>query len=124
MIFKWAAMPGTGPGCRRLVLRGYSRGFGSTGKTSRNLFPASGDVSLRRIRPAKNLHISVGIFDKGAAAFNPVSVIEIKDIANPAYLGMVDMAANHAVHAPELGLACHELFEPGDILDRVFDLVL
>src|SRR6185369_15626623 len=101
MIFKCAAMPGMGPGCRRLGLRGYSRGFGSAGKTSRNLPAASGDVSLRRIRPAKNLHASVGIFDKGAAAFNPVSVIEVKDIADPADLGMVDMTADHAIHAAQ-----------------------
>ena len=30
----------------------------------------------------KNLHISVGIFDKGSAAFNPVSVVEIEDIVD------------------------------------------
>ena len=96
-----------GPGCRRLVLRGYSRGFGSAGKTSRNLLAVSGDVSLRRIRPAKNLHISAGIFDKGAAAFNPVSVVQIKYIADLADLGMVDMAAHHAVHASASRLRDH-----------------
>jgi hypothetical protein len=25
-IFRWAAMPGIGPGIKRLVLRGYKRG--------------------------------------------------------------------------------------------------
>ncbi len=30
----------------------------------------------------QNLQISVGIFDKGAAAFNPVSVIEVENAAD------------------------------------------
>src|SRR5580765_1206414 len=101
MIFKWAAVPGMGPGCKRLALRGYRRGFANPGQANACL--AFCDRSLRRIGPVKNLHISVGIFDKGSAAFNPVSVIEIEDIADLANLGMMDVAANHPVHAALLG---------------------
>ena len=32
--------------------------------------------------PAENLQMSAGIFDKGAAAFNPVSVVEVEDAAD------------------------------------------
>ena len=64
-----------------------------------------------------------GIFDKGAAAFNPVSVVEIKDIADLSNLGMVNMAAHHPVHAAKLGLLRHDLLEAGDVLHRVLDLV-
>src|SRR5215468_8645261 len=99
------------PGSKRFALRGYSRGLGSTGKVSRNLLPPSCGVSLRRICPAKNLHMPVGIFDKGATAFNPISVVEIKHIADPADFGMMDMAAHHAVHAALLGLMRHDLLE-------------
>ena len=77
-----------------------------------------------RVCPAKNLHISAGIFDKGAAAFNPVSVVEVKDAADLADFGMVDMAAHHPVHAAHFGFARHDLLEAGDVFDRVLDLVL
>src|SRR5471032_1276577 len=124
MIFKRPATPGTGPGSKRLVLRGYKRGLGNAGARGRSLFAGSCGMSLRRICPAKNLHIPMGIFDKGAAAFNPVSVVEVKDIADPADFGMVDMAAHYPVDAAQLGLVCHDLFEAGDIFHRVLDLVL
>src|SRR3569833_1652721 len=70
-IFKWAATPGIGPGIRRFVLRGNKRGHSRFGR-------GVGRVSLRRAGPAKNLQISAGIFDKGAAAFNPDTNIEIE----------------------------------------------
>src|SRR5476651_962757 len=124
MIFKRPATPGMGPGSKRLVLRGYKRGFGSAGARGRSLFAGSCGASLRRICPAKNLHISAGIFDKGAAAFNPVSVVEVKDIADHADFGMVDMAANHAIGAAGPGFRRHQLFKGRDIFDRVLDLVL
>src|SRR5471032_3371065 len=124
MIFKRPATPGMGPGSKRLVLRGYKRGLGNAGARGRSLFAGSCGVSLRRICPAKNLHIPMGIFDKGAAAFNPVSVVVIKDIADLADLGMVDMAAHHPVDAAQLGLMRHDLLEAGDIFHRVLDLVL
>src|ERR1700761_6088503 len=94
-IFKCAATPGTGPGCRRRALRGNKRGRAGLGQTG---------ACLRRGCPAQNLHITAGIFDKGAAAFNPVSVVEVKDVADHADFSLVDMAANNPVHAALLGL--------------------
>src|SRR5262249_29709161 len=124
MIFKWAAVPGMGPGSRRLALRGYRRGLGNASQAGRNPRTASWDASLRRSGPVKNLHIPVGIFDKGSAAFNPVSVIEIEDFADLADFGMVDMAADHAVHAAQGRFARHDLLKAGDVFHRVLDLVL
>ena len=118
-IFKCAATPGIGPGSSRLVLRGYKRGQRPPRRR-----PAGCGVSLRRDCPAKNLHISAGIFDKGAAAFNPVSVVEVKDAADLADLGMMDMAAHHPVHAALSASRRHGFLEAGDIFDRVLDLVL
>ena len=43
--------------------------------------------------------MAAGIFDKGGAAFNPVSVIQIEHVADHADFGMVDMAAHHAIDA-------------------------
>ena len=73
--------------------------------------------------PSENLHMSVGIFDKGAAAFNPVSVVEVEDATDHADLGMVDMAAHHAVHAAHRGFTGHGLLEAGDIFDRILHFV-
>src|SRR5689334_15145555 len=91
-IFKCAATPGIGPGSRRLVLRGNKRGHG---------FLVCGWDGRRNSVvwtwcPAQNLQMAACIFDKGAAAFNPVSVVEVKDIADHADLGMMDVAADHA----------------------------
>ena len=48
--------------------------------------------------------MSAGIFDKGGAAFNPVSVVEVKDAADPADFGLMDVAADHAVDAARCAL--------------------
>ena len=79
------------PGLTRRILRGYRRGLaagGSEGWIVR---------SEKQGCPAKNLQISAGIFDKGGAAFNPVSVVEVEDIADLADLRLMDMAAHDAV---------------------------
>jgi hypothetical protein len=95
------------PGLRgyKRTLRGYRRGFGPA------VARAWAARFSERCCPAKNLHISAGIFDKGAAAFNPVSVVEVEDIADLADFGMVDMAAHHPVDAAGCGLARHDLLE-------------
>jgi hypothetical protein len=77
-----------------------------------------------RVCPAKNLHISLGIFDKGAAAFNPVSVIEIEDATDRADFGMMDMAAYHPVHAAHFGFPSHDFFKARDIFHGILHLVL
>ena len=49
--------------------------------------------------------MSAGIFDKGGAAFNPVSIVEIEDFSDRADLRLMDMAADDAVQAA-LSAAC------------------
>jgi hypothetical protein len=66
----------------------------------------------------------VGIFDKGGAAFNPVSVIEIEDVSDLANLCMMDVAANHPVDAAFVGFQRHHFLEAADIFHGVLDLVL
>ena len=71
--------------------------------------------------PAQNLQISAGIFDKGAAAFNPVSIVKVEDVADLAHFGVVDVAAHHAVDAALGGGTRHDLLVARDIFDRVLD---
>src|SRR3569623_14497 len=122
-IFKCAATPGTGPGTSLCALRGYRHDLGRGG-LSDGLSRSRSGALWRMGCPAQNLHSASGIFDKGAAAFNPVSVIEVEHVADLADFGMVDMAADHAVHAAHLRLARHDLFEARDVFDCVLDLVL
>src|SRR5690606_40822836 len=49
---------------------------------------------------------------------------DLEDIADHADFGMMNMAANHAIHAASGGLAGHRDLEARDIFDRVLDLVL
>ena len=62
-----------------------------------------------------DLQKSVGIFDKGGAAFNPVSVVQIKDPADLSDLGLVDVAADDAVEPLDFGGLRYRLFETADI---------
>src|SRR5580692_884315 len=75
------------------------------------------------ICPAKNLQMSVGIFDKGSAAFNPVPIIGIENSADLADRGVMDMAANRAVEAARAHFARHRLLETANIFDCVLHLV-
>ena len=107
------------PGSSFFALRGYKRGLGGCG-----FGPVVQDLSLRRGCPAQNLHMAAGIFDKGAAAFNPVSVVQVEDIADPADFGMMDVTADHAIDAAPGGLVGDDLLEAGNVLGGVLDLVL
>src|SRR5215831_1653971 len=106
-------------GLTRLRLRGYKRGF-AFGRGA-----GSGAAALSRIGcPAQYLQISAGIFDKGCAAFNPVSVVEVENATDLPNLGLVDVSADHAVDATRFGCACDGCFKSGDVLDGVLDLLL
>ena len=64
------------------------------------------------------------MLDECGAAFDPVAVIIIDDVAEPALLGAVDMAAHDAVDREPGRLVRDRLLEARDELDRVLDFVL
>src|SRR5258708_3715582 len=68
--------------------------------------------------------MSAGIFDKGRAAFNPVSIVEIKNVSDPADLCLMDMAADDAVQTAQFCNLCDRIFEAADIFHGVFHGVL
>ena len=53
----------------------------------------------RRLRPLQNLQPAVEVLDQRGAAFHPVAVVDVGDVADLAHLGLVDMAADHPVDA-------------------------
>ena len=66
----------------------------------------------------------VEILDQRGAAFDPVAVVAVEDAVDVADLGLVDVAADHAVDAAPARLAGHRVLEVADELDGVLDLVL
>jgi len=71
-----------------------------------------------------DLQMSQGIFDKGRAAFNPVSIVEIQDISDAPDLRLMDVAAHDAVQPMQFGDAGDGILEPANIFDRVLHGVL
>jgi hypothetical protein len=64
------------------------------------------------------------MLDQRRQAFDPVAVIGVEDAADVAQLGMVDVAADHAVHAALARLAGHRFLEIAHVADRALDLQL
>ena len=61
------------------------------------------------------------MLDQGRAAFDPVAVVAVEDAADLADLGLVDVAADHAVDAAPPRLVGDRVLEVVDELDRVLD---
>src|ERR1700761_4832189 len=101
----------------RRTLRGYSLGLAQ-------LRGAGFDCGRSRSGPMNDFQMSEGIFDKGCAAFNPVSVVEVKDFPDLAHLRLMDVTANHAIEAARLGGLRNSVLKAADIFDGVFDGVL
>ena len=72
--------------------------------------------------PIDDVHFAAGFFDQRGAAFDPVAVVVIGDIADLADFGGVDMAADYAIEPAFLRLAGDCIFEVADIFDRILDL--
>ena len=49
--------------------------------------------------PVQDFQAAVEMLDQGRAAFDPIAVVGIKDIADLAHLGVMDVAADDAVEA-------------------------
>ena len=62
--------------------------------------------------------------DQRGAALHPVAVVAVEDAVDVAHLGMVDVAADHAVDAAPARFARERLLEVADEADGVLDLVL
>src|SRR5260221_11412260 len=74
--------------------------------------------------PVQDAQPTVEALDQRGAAFDPVAVVAVKHAVDGANLGMVDMAADHAVDAAAPRLAGDRMLVVVDILDRVLHLVL
>ncbi len=65
--------------------------------------PADGAMHQHRAGligiPIHQLQAAIHVFDQGAAAFHPVTVVAIQDAVDVAHLCAVDMATHHAVVA-------------------------
>src|SRR3546814_7211300 len=64
------------------------------------------------------------MFDQSGAAFHPVAVIIVSDVAELPRLSGMDVSADDAVHALYMCRARDRLFVVRDELDRVLHLVL
>jgi len=75
-------------------------------------------------RPVEHFHRAIALFDEGSAAFHPVAIIIIDNLANLSDLCAVDVAANDSINTEIGGRACNGFLELTNILDGVLDLLL
>src|ERR1700761_846971 len=69
--------------------------------------------------PMDDAQAALEILDQRCAALDPGAAAAIEDTVDGGDLGVMDVAADHAVDAAALGLARDGLFVVGDELDRV-----
>ncbi len=62
------------------------------------------------------------MFDKRGAAFHPIAIVQIHHAIHGAHLGVMDMAANHAVKPAGLGVVGERGLKPVDRLHRLLHL--
>ena len=79
--------------------------------------------ALTEAVPTQNFEAPILMLDKGCAAFNPVTVVQVVDAINHSIIWCVDMAADHASAVSGTGIADHGLFKPRYEFDGLFDLV-
>src|SRR5688572_3685336 len=72
-------------------------------------------------RPLDDLEPAVAMLHQRGAALDPVAIVAIEDAVDGLDLGLVDVAAHHAVKAAALGFLRHRMLEVADELDRVLD---
>jgi len=64
------------------------------------------------------------MFDQGGATLDPVSIIVISDVPEPADFGGMDVAADHAIDVALGGRTGDHFLEAGDERDRILDALL
>jgi len=64
------------------------------------------------------------VLDQRRQALDPVAVVAVEDAVDLAHLGVVDVAADHAMRAAAARFACDGDLEVVDVADRALDLVL
>src|SRR5579883_1312869 len=84
---------------------------------------AAGALARVLVGPAQDAQAAVEILDQRGAALDPVAVVAVEDAVDGADLGMVDMAAHHAVDAAAARFARHRALIVADELHGVLDLV-
>src|SRR5215469_4181439 len=75
-------------------------------------------------RPVEDLEAPVGMLDQRRAALHPVAVVAVEHVVEPPDLGLVDMAADHAVDLAPAGFFGQRHLEIVDILHGVLDPAL
>ena len=96
-------------------VQGLVSARGSEGEVGRQ----HGELPLGR--PLDDLEPAVAMLDQGGAALHPVAIVAVEDAVDDLDLGLVDVAAHHAVEAAALGFLRHRMLEVADELDRVLD---
>ena len=74
--------------------------------------------------PVYDAQAAVEILDQGGAALDPIAVVAIEHAVDGADLGVMDVAAHHAVDAAAARFARHRMLVVVDELYGVLDLVL
>ena len=74
--------------------------------------------------PVDDAQAAVEILDQRGAALDPVAVVAVEDAVDGADLGVMDVAAHHAVDAAAARFARHRVLVVVDELHGVLDLVL
>ena len=82
------------------------------------------DSARALLGPAHDAQAALEILDQRRAAFDPVAVVAVEDAVDVADLGVVDVAADHAIDAAPARLVGHGVLVVGDELHGVLDLVL
>src|SRR6185436_12470989 len=74
--------------------------------------------------PAQDAQTTLEILDEGGAALDPVAVVAIENALDGSYLGVMDVAAYHAVDAAAARLAGDGALVVADVLHGILDAVL
>src|SRR3546814_20971481 len=85
----------------------------------------SSDLFLGKARlaasvdPVDDLHVAIGMFDKGGATLHPIAVIVIGDVAELPDFGGMNVPADDPIHVTLGGGVRDRLFKAADIFDRI-----
>src|SRR3546814_7569220 len=85
----------------------------------------SSDVcSSDLVDPVDDLHVAIGMFDKGGATLHPIAVIVIGDVAELPDFGGMNVPADDPIHVTLGGGVRDRLFKAADIFDRILHPLL
>lgn len=74
--------------------------------------------------PIEDFQPAVVMFDQGRAAFYPVAVVDVEDVADLLHFGVVDMPTHDTIEAAAPGFGGEGVFEAVDGFHRFLHLAL